>query len=69
MKILVDIPDRQASFGIEVLHSLSFVKMAKPLSPGAARLRENLAGAFADVRLHQRDKLKLKSARALLDEL
>jgi hypothetical protein len=69
MKVLVDIPDQKVSFGLKVLHSLSFVRKASPLSFSAARLQQDLAAAGEEVRLHRLGKLKLKSARAVLDEL
>ncbi|MDR1190525.1 MAG: hypothetical protein LBK60_02525 [Verrucomicrobiales bacterium] len=69
MKVLVEIPDRQFSFGMEVLHSLSFVKQARPWSFSATRLQQDLAEACEEVRLHRAGRLKLKSAKAVLDEL
>jgi hypothetical protein len=32
MKVLIDIPDNEATFGLRVLESLSFVKKADPVS-------------------------------------
>jgi hypothetical protein len=34
MKVIIDIPNKEAAFGMKVLKSLSFVKMAEPMSPG-----------------------------------
>ncbi|MBP6235620.1 MAG: hypothetical protein KA536_05750 [Saprospiraceae bacterium] len=45
MKILIDIPDNQATFGLKVLKSLSFVKKAKPMSVATADLWEDLKEA------------------------
>jgi len=69
MKILVDIPDNEATFGMKVLKSLSFVKKAKPITQVAFELREDLKSAAQDVRLHKQGKLKLKTAQDLLNEL
>jgi len=69
MKILVDILDKEATFGIQVLKSLSFVRKAKPLSQSAVDLWEDLNSAAQDVRLHKQGKLNLKTAQHLLNEL
>ena len=69
MKVLVDIPDSQATFGMEVLKSLSFVKKAKPFSSSAATLYNELKDASKEVRLHKEGKIKLKTAQELLNEL
>jgi hypothetical protein len=69
MKILVDISDKEVSFAMKVLKSLSFVKKAKPLSASGALLWEDLQGAAEEVRSHKLGKTKLKSAQELLDEL
>jgi hypothetical protein len=41
MKVLIDIPDNEAAFGIKVLKSLSFVKKAKPMSIAAVAFGTN----------------------------
>lgn len=69
MKILIDIPDNQATFGMKVLKSLSFVKEAKPMSAANVGLWEDLKEAANEVRLHKQGKLKLKTAQQLLNEL
>jgi hypothetical protein len=69
MKILVDISDNEAVFGIKVLKSLTFVKKAKPFSASSALLLKDLKEAAEDVRLHKQGKIKLKSAQELLNEL
>jgi hypothetical protein len=69
MKIVVEIPDNEASFGMKVLKSLAFIKKAKPMSVSAAELWDNLKEAAEEVRLHKQGKLKLKTAQDLLDEL
>jgi len=69
MKVLVDILDNQAIFGMEVLKSLSFVKKANPMTHAAVELWEDLKSAAQDVRLHKQGKLNLKTAQDLLNEL
>ncbi|GHV14420.1 hypothetical protein AGMMS49938_10510 [Fibrobacterales bacterium] len=69
MKLLVDIPDQRASFAMEVLRSLSFIRMATPLVGEKVKLWEGLADSVQEVRLHRQGKLKLQSAQDLLHEL
>ncbi len=69
MKVLVDIPDNEASFGVKVLNSLSFVKNVKPMSASTVELWDNLKEAARQVRLHKQGKIKLKTAQELLNEL
>jgi hypothetical protein len=66
MKVLVDIPDKEAIFGIKVLKSLNFIKTAKPLSAGTAALWEDLKSAAEEVRLHKQGKIILKTAQESL---
>jgi hypothetical protein len=69
VKILIDIPDNQATFGLKVLKSLSFVKKAKPMSVTTVDLWEDLKEAAEQVQLHKQGKLNLKTAEDLLNEL
>lgn len=69
MKVLVDISDNEATFGIKVLKSLSFVRKAKPMTEAAAELWDDLKEAAEQVKLHKQGKLELKTAQDLLDEL
>jgi hypothetical protein len=69
MKVLIDIPDNEATFGMKVLKSLSFVKKAKPMSKAKIELWEDLKEAADQVRLHKQGKIKLKTAQELLNEL
>jgi hypothetical protein len=69
MKVLVDIPDNEISFGMKVLNSLSFVKKVKPISASTAKLWDELKEAAEEVRLHKQGKIKLKTAQDLLNEL
>ncbi|MEZ4799803.1 MAG: hypothetical protein R2809_08530 [Flavobacteriales bacterium] len=69
MKLLLDIPDGELNFAMKVLKSLSFVRKVKPMTPGSFELLEHLQEATEEVKKHRSGKLKLKSARELLDEL
>lgn len=69
MKVVVDIQDKKASFGMEVLRSLSFVKTAKPMSSEGVLLWEDLNEAAKEVKLHKQGRIKLKTAQELLNEL
>jgi hypothetical protein len=62
MKILIDIPDEKAEFGLKVLHSLSFVKKVKEMSSSKIDLWEDLKDAASEVKLHKLGKIKLKTA-------
>ncbi|HRZ98094.1 MAG TPA: hypothetical protein P5084_11095 [Paludibacter sp.] len=69
MKVLVDIPDNEITFGMKVLKSLSFVKKVKPISASTAKLWDDLKEAAEEVRLHKQGKINLKTAQDLLNEL
>lgn len=69
MQVLVEIPDDQATFGLEVLRNLVFVKKAKPMTSDKVSLWEDLKEASNEVKLHKQGKIKLKTAQDLLDEL
>ena len=69
MKVIVEIPDNEATFGMKVLKSLTFIKKAKPMSVSAVELWDELKEAAEQVRLHKQGKIKLRTAQDLLDEL
>jgi len=69
MKVLVDIPDNKADFGLEVLRSLVFVKKANPISGEKALLMEELKEAVEELNLIKSGKLKGIPAKDLLNEL
>jgi hypothetical protein len=69
MKVIVEIPDKDASFAIKVLNSLAFVKSTELFSSDSSQLWENLKDAASEVKLHKKGKVKLKSAQQLLREL
>lgn len=69
MKIIIDIPDKNAVFAMKVLGTLSFVKKMKPMSNAANQIWSDLVEAAHDVNLHKQGKIKLKTAKQLLNEL
>jgi hypothetical protein len=69
MKVLVEISDKNAAFGMEVLKSLSFVKKTQLMSKEKAQLWSDLKEAAEEVRLHKAGKIQLKTAQELYDEL
>lgn len=69
MKVLIEIPDNEATFGMKVLKSLSFVKKAKPMTKASVELWDDLKEAAIQVRFHKHGKIKLKTAQELLSEL
>lgn len=69
MKVLVEIPDNKASFALEVLRSLIFVKKADPISAEKSELMEDIKEAVHNLNLVKQGKLKARPARELLNEL
>jgi len=69
MQVLVEIPDNKATFGLEVLRNLVFVKKAKPITVEKIKLWEDLIEASNEVKLHKQGKVKLMTAQDLLNEL
>ena len=69
MKVIVEISNDDASFGIKVLKSLAFVKKIKPMSEASLALWEDLKEASEQVRMHKKGEIKLKSAQEVLNEL
>lgn len=69
MKILIDIPDNEVTFGLKVLKSLSFIKNAKPISAASIETWDNMKEAAEEVKLHKQGKRQLKTAQQLLNEL
>lgn len=74
MEIIVKVPDNKVKFFMELVNNLKFkveVKSeAQPtLTPEQQEWVDDLKEALHQVELHQQGKIKLKSARELLDEL
>ena len=68
MKILIDVRDDKAAFFMEMIRNFRFVK-AKLITSEKARILQGLREAVEEVKLHKQGKIKLKTARELLDEL
>jgi len=68
MKILVDIRDSKAAFVMELLSSLSFVKV-QSITDEKAQLIEEIKEAVGNVKLAKQGKLKAKPLNELLNEL
>ena len=69
MQVLIEIPDSKATFGLEVLRNLAFVKKVKPISGEKNLLIQEVKEAVDNLILVKQGKLKAKPARELLDEL
>lgn len=68
MKLLVDIKDDKAAFIMELLKSFPYIK-TEEISPRKAKAIKGMKEAIDQVNLAKEGKIKLKSARELLDEL
>ncbi|CAN5341020.1 hypothetical protein BH09BAC1_BH09BAC1_11600 [soil metagenome] len=68
MKVLLDIKDHKAAFVMELLESLPFVK-AKKLTDPKAELMEDIKASVEEVKLAKAGKIKLQSAKDMLNEL
>ncbi|MDO9254828.1 MAG: hypothetical protein Q7U54_04880 [Bacteroidales bacterium] len=68
MKLIIEIPDNKASSLLEVLNSISFVKI-EPISPAKVKFLNELKQSVDQVMMAKEDKIELKSAEQLLNEL
>lgn len=68
MRVLLDIKDSKVDFVLEMLRNFSFIK-AKPLTPYKTKVLQDLKESVAEVNLAKQGKIKLKTAKDLLDEL
>lgn len=68
MKVLLDIKESKATFVMELLNSLSFVK-AEALTNEKAMMMYDIKESTQQLKLIQEGKLKGISAKELLDEL
>ncbi len=66
--IQIDETGKNAKAFLEFVKTLDFVSHVKKISK-KEQLGEDLKQAFNEVKLHQQGKLKLKSAKDLLNEL
>jgi hypothetical protein len=68
MKILLDIPDNQAPSLIDVLRSISYVRV-KPLTDTKALLMEEIKEAVDEIQLIKTGTKKARNAEDFLNEL
>lgn len=68
MKVILDIPDSRAASLLEVLKSISFLKI-ETISPSKATFLKELKSSVEEVMQAKQGKIKLKSADQLLNEL
>lgn len=68
MRVELDIPDNKAASFLEVLRSISFVKI-NTISSEKALLIEEIKEAVVELNLVKAGKKKARNARELLNEL
>jgi hypothetical protein len=68
MKILIEVPDNKAASLIEVLSSMSHVKV-KPLTEAKAMLMKEIREAVEEMKLIRVGKKKARNAEDFLNEL
>ena len=70
MKVILDIKDNRIPFFMELVKSLDYISVVKEVKDERkSQFVANLAEAFNDVKLYEQGKKKLKSGKALLNEL
>ena len=68
MKVLLDIKDSKASFVMELLNNLNFVKV-KPLTDEKAELMKDIQESVEELKLVRQGKLQARDAEDLINEL
>ena len=68
MKIILEIPDNKASSLLEVLKSISYLKV-KPLSDQKALLMEEIRESVEEMKLIKSGNKKARNAEDFLNEL
>jgi len=68
MKIILEIPDNKASSLLEVLKSISYLKV-KPLSDQKALLMEEIRESVEEIKLIKSGTKKARNAEDFLNEL
>ncbi len=70
MKVILEIENKRASFVMELLKSFKYVHILSEIkNPEKEKIIHELDEAFSDIKLHAQGKKKLKTAKALLNEL
>lgn len=67
-RVVIDIPDNKFNFFMELINNLGF-KNIKQISNDKQNLIDDLQHSLNQVKLHQKGKLELQSAKEFLDEL
>lgn len=67
-RIVIDIPDNQFNFFMELIKNLGLSKVTH-LSKEQQEFVDDLQQSFEEVKQHQEGKIKLQSARDFLNEL
>lgn len=68
MKVLLDIKDHKASFVMELLNSLSFVKV-QPLTPYKAEVLDGVREAVNEMKAVKEGRMKGKPVSELIGEI
>jgi hypothetical protein len=68
MKLLLEISDNKAAFFMEMIKNFSFVKTTQ-LTEAKAGFLKDLKDSVDEVKLAKQGKIKLQSAKELLNEL
>jgi len=68
MKVLLDIKDHKASFVMELLNSLSFVKV-QPLTPYKAEVLDGVREAVNEMKAVKEGRMKGKPVSELISEI
>ena len=70
MKVILDIQDSKVSLFLELIKSIDFVKGVTTIKDSENKeAKTRITEALEQIKQHQQGKLKLKSAKDLLDEL
>lgn len=69
MKLLIDINDNKGAFLMELLQNFSFVNKTTQLTEAKAELFKDLKESIEEIKLAKQGKIKLNSAKDLLNEL
>jgi hypothetical protein len=70
-QVTLHIPDSSYAFFIELAKSLQFVKKIEELDnpPSKQQVLDSIKEGISQAKLHQKGKVKLQTAKQLLDEL
>ncbi len=70
MKVILEIENNKAPFIMELLKGLKYIHILSEVkNPEKEKAFHDLDEAFSDIKLHAQGKKKLKTAKALLNEL